>query len=211
MMKKMRKVDFFTGKREFSDRVCEFMRCQVWKKAIELEFKKKIDDTKSIIEKLEKLDGSILAAQAEATKIAGLAQIAEYEAQRDAQIKAETKFALTDADKAFKKALRSADGSADLIAEAVVDFFRIQGLEVEDTYFLMEVLDSFGYKPDLKTLVVTDGQETLVLDVNTALKNVYAETYKHMLRVGAIKATQIPEIVREKYVPKTDKKIKKVK
>ena len=210
MLNKMRKVDFYVGQKEFSERVVEFMRCKVWKKAIQLEFQAKIDAANDIIDKIGNLDGSILAEHAEATRIAGLAQIAEYQKQRDEQIAKEAKFEFSEADKKFKKALKEADGSADLISDAVVAFFATYGLNVDGTYFLAEVLDTFGMKFDFKTLVATGGRDARAIDVNRALEMMYATAYTHMATVHVIKMTQIPEIVREKFAPKkSNKKSKK--
>lgn len=209
----IKKVDFFMGKRDFSAHVAEFMRCKIWKKAIQLEFQKKIEDAQDDLRKIEqsKLLGSIFAEKLDEAKVAGLAQIALLEQQRDEQIKAEAKFELSDADKELKKALKNASGSADLIANAVIAFFAEQGLEVEETYFLDEILDDFGKKFDFKTFVATQGQDARALDVNRALEMVYCASYTHMLRVGTIKPAQIPEIVREKFAPKQEKKNKKSK
>ena len=204
----MRKTDWFVARRELSERVVEFMRCKVWKKKIQLEYTEKIDGLKKTIEQLEKLEGSIMAEKIPEMRTLYLAQIAQFESERDAQIEAEAKFDFTDADKTFKKNLKKAGSASDLQAECVVEWFNNYGLDVSDSYFLDEVLAFFGGKFDFRKFVETDAQDARVFDPSRALEMVYCSAYTHMLRVGTIKATQIPEIVREKYAPK-QKKTKK--
>lgn len=202
----LNRVDFFKADRSMSTRVVEYMRCKVWKKAIQLEYAKKINDVQKILDSLEKLSGSLIAEKSDDTKISCLAQIAKYEKERDEQIEKETKFSLTDADKVFKKAVKKADGAADLVAEAVCAWFKEYGVDVENTYFLEEVLSHFGSKFDFRKLVTTDGADARALDASRALDMMYATAYTHMATVGTIKVAQIPEIVRDKYAPKKSKK-----
>lgn len=205
----MNKFDWFKADRVLSERVVEYMRCKVWKKAIQLEYDKKIGDLQDSIEKLNNLEGSVFADKLPEMRNLYLAQIADYEQKRDEQIKAEAKFDLSDNDKTFKKALAKAGTAADLQADAVIDWFNNYNLDISDSYFLEEVLAYFGGKFDFKQFVTTDAQDARKLDAARALEMVYCSAYTHMLRVGTIKATQIPEIVREKYAPKAKKKSKK--
>lgn len=198
----MRKINFFKAERELSNIVVNYMQCKVWKKAIQLEYAKKIDALKVSIENLDKLEGSLLAEKSAEMRTLYLAQIAEYESERDAQIEKEAKFVLTENDKKFKKAIRKADTASDLQAKAVCDWFDVYGLDVSDSYFLDEILAYFGGKFDFKKFVKTNAQDARSFDSSKALEMLYCSAYTHMLRVGTIKETQIPEIVREKYAPK---------
>lgn len=208
-MSELKRVDFFKANRNLSERVVEFMRCRVWKKAIQLEFDSKIQAAKATIENYAKLEGSIMKEHAEEVRIAGLAQIAEFEKQRDEQIEAEAKFEFTEADKTFKKSLKSADGAADLIADAVCEWFENYGLDISDTYFLDEILNQFGSKFDFRKFVATNAQDARALDVTRALEMMYCTAYTHMISAGTIKAAQIPQIVQDKYAPKKKKSSKK--
>lgn len=207
----MNKFDWFKADRVLSERVVEFMRCKVWKKAIQLEYDKKIGELKDSIEKLSHLEGSVFSDKIPEMRNLYLAQIADFEQQREDQIALECKFDLSDFDKTFKKSLAKCGTATDLQAEAVVEWFKNYGLDVSESYFLEEILAFFGGKFDFKTFVATDAQDARKMDAGRALEMVYCSAYTHMLRVGTIKATQIPEIVREKYAPKKAKKAKKDK
>lgn len=202
-------VDFFTAYHGLSVRVAEFFCCVLRKKEIQIEYDGKIAELQDSVVNLEKLGGSILAGQIDTLKAGAFTRLGELEAERQKLMEEQAKFVYTDADKAFKKAL-AGNPSADVVAEEVCAWFKLYGLDIHNTLFLEEVLGTFGMKIDLKTLVRTEGRSVLKVDANNALKNMYACAYEHMVMAGTIKAAEIPELVREKYMPKkTSKKEKK--
>lgn len=197
-------VDFFSASRTLSDRVSEYMRCVVMKKDINLQYSAKIETLKASIENLEKLNGSIMEEQIPALKAAAFDQISVYEAEKKKALEEQAKFTYTDEDNAFKKAIK-ADSSTDNVMREVCKWFANYNLNVENTYFLEEVLNSFGSKFSFKKFVGSNGVETLDIDAGTALKNMYNCAYTHMVTVGTIKAAAIPELVRKQYMPKPKK------
>lgn len=206
-----RNVDFFTADRKMSEDVASFFRCILRKKEINLEYDKKIVTLSESIENLDKLAGSIMADQIPALKSAAYEQLKTYETERAKLIEEQAKFDYSESDKAFKKAL-SKNPSADIVVDEVCKWFANYGLNIENTLFLDEVCGTFGMKIDFRTMVKTEGKAVLKLDANNALKNLYACAYEHMVQAGTIKAAQIPELVREKFMPKkTSKKSKKEK
>lgn len=206
---KLGKVDFFTADRELSTRVVDFMRCKVWKKELQLKYSKEIESHELSLDKLDIYKGSIMEDRIPELRAAHMARIAELEFERDAQIEKETKFAFTEGDKEFKKVLKKAGTASDLVADAVCAWFATYGLDIRNTYFLEEVLGQFGSKFDFRAFVASNATDARALDVNRALEMVYCSAYTHMLQAGTIKATQIPELVRDKYAPKKAKKAKK--
>lgn len=201
-------VDFFQATRSLSDRVAEFFRCILEKKNINLEYDAKIKTLRESVENIENLAGSILADNMSVLKSATLEQIDTLEKQRADLIAEQATFEYTDADKSFKKAL-SKNPSADIVAEEVCKWFDNYGLNIRGTLFLDEICGTFGDKIYMKEFVRTSGTNALKVDANNALKNLYAVSYQHMVRVGTIKPAQIPELVREKYAPKKSKKSSK--
>ena len=205
----LNRVDFFKADRYMSLRVAEYARCRILKKEIQLAYAKKIDDINKALNNLANLKGSIIEKNIPSMRSAYLAQLAEYEKERDARIAEECKFEFTEHDKAFKKAMKNANTASDLQSDAVVAWFDVFGCDVRDSYFLDEVLAYFGGKFDFKQFVATNGEDGRVIDATRALDMMYWSAYTHMVRVGTIKATQIPELVREKYAPKPTKKSNK--
>lgn len=198
-------VNFYAADRTMSNRVAEFMRCKLWKKELQLVYGKKIDAMKQSIQNLDNLKGSIHEDKIPEMRTTLMAQIAEFEAERDEQIKLEATFELTEADKALKKALKKADGASDLVAEAVAKWFDCYGLNIRNTYFLDEILEHFGSKFDFKKFCATYGMDARALDVTRSLEMMYATAYTHM--VGkTIKQAQIPSLIWEKYAPKKGNK-----
>lgn len=206
-----RNVDFYVAKREMSEDVTKFFRCILRKKEINLEYEKKISTLSESIENLDKLAGSVMEEQIPALKAAAYEQLKTYEEEKAKLIEEQGKFDYSENDKAFKKAL-SKNPSADTVVEEVCKWFSNYDLDIKDTLFLDEVCGTFGMKIDFKTMVMTEGKAVLKLDANNALKNLYACAYEHMVQIGTIKAAQIPELVREKFMPKkANKKSKKAK
>lgn len=200
-----RNADFFCADREMSNRVSEFFRCVLRKKEINLEYSNKIAELNNSVENLEKLAGSVMEEQIPTLKQAAYDQLKTFEEERTNLIKEQATFEYTQADKDFKKAM-SKNPAADDVMEEVAKWFDNYGLNVRDTFFMEEVCGTFGMKIDYKTMVKTEGKNVLKVDANNALKNMYACAYEHMVAVGTIKAAQIPELVRNKYMPKKTKK-----
>ena len=206
-------VDFFCADRTMSTDVSTFMFCVVRRKEVEETYKKKIEEYKTSISNYDNLVGSVFEKDIPALKDTAYAEIAKLEAERDKILDEEATFKATnsDKDKAFKKALNKGLAT-DELAEEVAKWFDNYGIDVRNTYFLDEVLETFGSKVSIQTLVRTDGKKAMKLDSANALKNMYGVAYEHMVSVGTIKATAIPELLRDKYAPKkSGKKEKKSK
>lgn len=203
----MRKANYFKAERSLSENTVAFMRSFIWKKEIQLRYKKKIADIETIKASYSKLDHSILAK----TKIdmAELdAQIAKLENNRDNELKA-NEYTLSDADKAFKKAMKEANDIIDVRTATMnwlKTYFAVE--EIVGTDLVDRVTEGFGKKLDIKTLV--NSNKALTWDSSNALKVLFGTLYEELCNAGTIKAHQIPDIVRDKYIqkPKKEKKEK---
>ena len=209
---KLGNVDFFSAKRELGTRVTEFMYCVVRKKEVNETYNGKIESLKASIDNLEKLAGSIMADQIPLLKASAFDQITKFESERNDLIKKQATFEYTEFEKELKKKMNKGIAE-DELAEEVAKWFDAYGLNVRNTYFLEEVLGTFGSKVDVKVVIRSDGKKCMRVDAANAIKNIYGVTYEHMVQVGCIKSTAIPELLREKYGKKSNsgKRVKKNK
>lgn len=195
----MRKVDLFQAKKEMSNRVENYVKCRVLRKAIMKDFGDQIKAIDLSIANLEKLRGSILEKNIEPQKADFLVAREELVAKRDEQIKREAIFEFTDADKKFKKALKGLSMDSPVIAEQVIEWFKNYGLDVSDSQLLADILLAIGGKEDFHKLVDADGIDGVSVDNNRALSMLYWVLFKHMATVGTIKPAQIPDIIRDNF------------
>lgn len=201
MAKKLRKVDWFVAKHELSNLVANYMNCIVWKEEIRLNYEEEIKKIKKTLEKLKHLEENhILDNLPEyREKYIAMAELERLKKERNEEIKKHSTFKLSDADKTFNKNIRLAE-TREEIGLAAIEWFKNYGLDIRNSYFLEEFLSSFRKK-------YSSNSGKFILDKSGALANLYSISYNHMVRVGTIKPIQIPEVIREKYTPKSKQQI----
>lgn len=195
----MRKIDLFGASKTMSTRVEEYVKCRVLRKSIMKNFNDQIKAIEQSLKNLENLRGSIREDQIDFQKESFLEKKESLLEKRDEQLKKEATFEFTEADKAFKKALKGRSMDSPVIETEVIKWFSNYGLDVTDTQLLADVLSAIGGKEDFNRLVDTDGIDGITVDNNRALSMLYWTAFYHMANAGTIKPAQIPEIIQENF------------
>lgn len=204
-----KRVDFYSATRQMSLDVAEYIRVVVAKKDINLTYANKCKELNETIERVENLSGSVFAGRVEELKANAYEALKKYEEERKQQLEEQATYVKSENDKRLEKVFKSKKGvTYESATEALIEWFMHYNLDITDTYLLEEIMDSFGSVQDIKTLVRSDSMKIMKVDYNKVLQKVYGICYEHM--VGAtIKPAQIPELVRDKYMPKKSKKSNK--
>ena len=195
----MKRINYFDADRTMSIRVSEFMRCYVWKTEIKLRYQSQIEEAEKALELIDNLRGSIHESAVPAMKDAQILKISALKEERDKLIAEEATFALTEADKEFKRRIRKNPVCAE---SAIIDWFKEYNLDVEDTALVDEILSATGEKISNRQIVASRGKVATVFNETNCLKMLYAKAYEHMVNAGTIKPTQIPSLMMDKYSPK---------
>jgi hypothetical protein len=203
------KVDFFKADKEMSERVAQFMRVKVWNVTLKARLKKTISDCELKISNLEELAPSTGKDYTEDIAIMnGL--IEQAKADYDKAVKESEKFELTENDKTFYKLY--ADSDKDTI-QAIIHWFSKYNLEVdEDTNIVLDIFSVIsGGRRLTDRQIVRSNAEKFTDDVRTkndVLTLFYGRLAESMMQAGTLKASEIPEDVREYYAPKKKNKKK---
>lgn len=203
------KVDFFKADKEMSERVAQFMRVKVWNVTLKARLKKTISDCELKISNLEELAPSTGKDYTEDIAIMnGL--IEQAKADYDKAVKESEKFELTENDKTFYKLY--ADSDKDTI-QAIIHWFSKYNLEVdEDTNIVLDIFSVIsGGRRLTDRQIVRSNAEKFTDDVRTkndVLTLFYGRLAEAMMQAGTLKASEIPEDVREYYAPKKKNKKK---
>lgn len=204
--KTMNRVDFYSATKQLSLDVAEYIRVVVAKKDINLTYSNKVNELNETIERVENLSGSVFAERMEELKANAYEALKKYEEERKRLLEEQATYTKSENDQRLEKVFKSKKGvTYESATEALIEWFMHYNLDITDTYLLEEIMDSFGSVQDIKTLVRSDAMKIMKVDYNKVLQKVYGICYEHM--VGAtIKPAQIPELVREKYMPKKSNK-----
>lgn len=204
-----KKVDLFQADRTMADRVSDFMQKKVWGITLQTRYKKEVETIQASIEGLRKLEGSILAEQTEANIKALEDRIVELTEALKKQKEEEATFSFTEADEAMYTAYKKATTNA-MIYSAIVEWFKCYSLDVDGTMFIQTMMDAIGGKqPNNNKGIIRSGATVFNAEKRTKtnfLKVFYGELAEAMLKAGTLKATAIPEDVREFYAPKAKTK-----
>lgn len=202
-------VDFFQSARSLSERTSEFFRCVIKKAELNTIYNSKIDaNEKSIasiddmLEKGTSLDVTIEDLNRMRTNYVTINE--NLKTEWDKLVEEQATFTYTDADKAFRKAMKSAQNLDD-VKSAVRAFYAKYKLTVDNTTFEQAVLESIGKKVTVRTLVKSEGKKALSYDISNALKNLYGVGFEWMVEAGTIKPAQIPSVLTDKYAKKGKK------
>lgn len=208
----MKKVDFFAADKTMSERVADFMQKKVWGITLRSRIKREITDLEGKIANLEKLRGSIFdEVDADGNNKIDI-QKEEYitlsekkQKELEDQIEAEATFAYSDFDNEFYKAYKKAEKNSDIVG-AIATWFRHYNLDVVDAVIVTNIMDAIaGKRRNSAGALIRSGATKFNADKRTKNDVVllfYGELAEAMLQAGTLKATAIPEDVREFYAPK---------
>lgn len=205
-------VDFFQSSRTLATRVSEFFRVIIKKDKLNTIYAKKIAANETSIVTIDDMltnGTSLQVSEEELTAMRSnyVAINESLKAEWDRLLKEQATFANNEADKRFKKGMKTA-GSIEEVKTLVRAFFKEYKLTIDNTTFENAVLESIGKKITSKTVVKSNGTKALTYDISNALKNLYGVSFEYMVEAGTIKATDIPSVLVEKYAKKTNKKSK---
>lgn len=204
-----KKVDLFKADKTMAERVSDFMSKKVWGITLQARYKKEVETIQVSIEGLRKLEGSILAEQTEANIKALEDRIVELTEALKEQKEEEATFSFTEADEAMYTAYKKATTNA-MIYSAIVEWFKGYNLDVDGTMFIQSMMDAIGGKqPNNNKGIIRSGATVFNAEKRTKtnfLKVFYGELAEAMLKAGTLKATAIPEDIREFYAPKAKTK-----
>lgn len=205
-------VDFFQSSRTLATRVSEFFRVIIKKDKLNTIYAKKIAANETSIVTIDDMltnGTSLQVSEEELTAMRSnyVAINESLKAEWDRLLKEQATFANNEADKRFKKGMKTA-GSIEEVKTLVRAFFKEYKLTIDNTTFENAVLESIGKKITSKTVVKSNGTKALTYDISNALKNLYGVSFEYMVESGTIKATDIPSVLVEKYAKKTNKKSK---
>lgn len=210
-----KKVDLFTADKAMSERVADFMQKKVWGITLTARYKKEVATIQAAIENLKNLDGSILGEKAHDSIETMQARIDKLHADMEKQKEEEATFSFSEADVKLYNSYKKATTEA-MIHTAMCEWFKQYKLDVDGSSLLNQLVSATsGKMPENNKGVIRSGATVFNSEKRSKsnfLKVFYGELAEAMLQAGTLKATAIPEDVREFYAPKkTDKKDKKAK
>lgn len=211
------RIDLFKADRAMADRVADFMQKKVWGITLKARCKAEIALKESDIASLKRLAGSIFDNDENDANIAKLeADIEDFKTKLKDQLEEEATFAYIDADNAFYNSYKKAADDGE-IATAIEDWFKTWNLDVSNDYaFVADFRKAISGSRKATATQVIRSEATKFVDSKRSKGDIlnvfYGVLAEKMLVAGTLKATAIPEDVREMYAPKKkDKKEKKSK
>lgn len=209
MAKSTNKVDLFKADKAMAERVSKFMNAKVWGIVFRKRAEQDIKAFEGSIEAKKRLEGSALWEKAQA-EIASLEQdIANTEEALKKNLEENATFDYTEADNTFYNSYKSAETDAAVI-EAVETWFKGYKLEVAGTDFLADIIHAISgeRKAGASTIIKSGATQFTIAKraKNDILCVFYGKLSEKMLEAGTLKATEIPEDIREMYAPKKKEK-----
>lgn len=199
------KVDLFKADKAMAERVSKFMNAKVWGIVYRKRAEQDIKAFEGSIEAKKRLEGSALWEKAQA-EIASLeADIVSTKEALKKNLEESATFEYTEADNTFYNGYKSAETDA-AVVEAVEAWFRGYKLEVAGTDFLADIIHAISgeRKAGASTIIKSGATQFTIAKraKNDILCVFYGKLSEKMLEAGTLKATEIPEDIREMYAPK---------
>lgn len=225
MANKTVRVDLFKAEKAMSERVSKFMNAKVWGIVYRKRAEQDIKAFEGSIDAKKRFEGSILWAEKEEEIKQLQKDIEDTKAAMKKNIEDNATFDYTDADNAFYKAYKDAEEVAEIYM-AIINWFKGYGLEltmehtieleVDDKKKEVNFVEYFynaiaGERKATASVIIKSGATKFTIAKrvkNDVLCVFYGKLSEVMLQKGTLKATEIPEDVREMYAPKkkTNKK-----
>lgn len=207
------KVDLFQKDSSMRERVSDFMNKKIWGITLRTRYKKEVAECNTSIEGLQKLLGSIQEEHAKESIKALSAKVEELTTKLSKQMTEEARFEFTDADNQLYLDYKKSE-NAGQVRVAILKWFKTYNLDVRDNdaFVAMFMTALAGErKASAKTIVCSEATRftNSKRTKNDILTVFYGKLSEIMLEKGALKASVIPEDVREFYCPKKVKKSEK--
>lgn len=197
----MKKLDLFKADKMMSERVADFMQKKIWGITLKARCKIEMQTLEDAIKGYEKLEGSILIDDAPRLISEAQNEIARLKSVLAEQLKDEATFSFTDNDKDLYKLYK--DGNA---IDGVRAWFKVYGLEVDNTELEKNILDAIGGKKRSSAKTIINSGATKFNDNLRTKTDIlglfYGELSEAMLKVGTLKPSAIQDDVRKFYAPK---------
>lgn len=211
----MRKANLFNAEKRMSERVENFMYCNVWKAVINDRYKAESENIKA---KLSfQFDAFAKATNNERDSIQEKINVLQKELttlvdKKKDQLERETTFEYTQNDNNFYIMYKAAENTLE-VRKAIRQWFAAYALvEIDGTTLENDILEAIkGEKAANGRTIIKSGatQFTQKRSKSDVLKVFYGKLSEHMLAAGTLKAQEIPEDVRMAHAKKS-KKSKKV-
>ena len=205
----MKKIDMFLANKDFANRVASFVDLKVLRATYSEEYRVQVSATKQLMKSVETLKGSIHEDEIPAKLEKYENDLVVFEEAYKDKLDKMDKFELTEEEKALRKALKPLGcDDTKAIKTALQMFFTNYGLNISGTDFEKSLLNALGGKVDMRKFVKSEGTDGVVLASSTALNIIFWVTFNYMVSAGTIKAANIPDCLRDKYI-KPDGKVNK--
>ena len=200
-----KKIDLFKADKAMSERVSKFMNAKVWGIVYRKYAEQDIKAFEGSIEAKKRFEGSVLWEEKQA-EIKKLEQdIEDTKAALKKNLEENATFDYTEADNTFYNSYKSAETDA-AVVEAVEKWFKGYNLEVAGTEFLADIIHAIAgeRKAGASTIIKSGATQFTIAKraKNDILCVFYGKLSEKMLEAGTLKATEIPEDIREMYAPK---------
>lgn len=200
-----KKIDLFKADKAMSERVSKFMNAKVWGIVYRKYAEQDIKAFEGSIEAKKRFEGSVLWEEKQA-EIEKLEQdITDTKEALKKNLEENATFDYTEADNTFYNSYKSAETDA-AVVEAVEKWFEGYNLEVAGTEFLADIIHAIAgeRKAGASTIIKSGATQFTIAKraKNDILCVFYGKLSEKMLEAGTLKATEIPEDIREMYAPK---------
>lgn len=212
----MRKANLFNAEKRMSERVENFMYCNVWKTVINTRYKAESDKIQAKL--LFQFDAFAKATNNERDSIQEKINVLQKELttladKKKEQLERETTFEYTQNDNNFYGMYKAAENTLE-IRKAIRQWFAAYALvDIEGTTLENDILEAIkGEKAANGRTIIKSGatQFTQKRSKSDVLKVFYGKLAEHMLAAGTLKAQEIPEDVRMAHAKKGKKSKKAV-
>lgn len=210
-----KKINLFNAEKRMSERVENFMYCNVWKTVINTRYKVESDKIQAKL--LFQFDAFAKATNNERDSIQEKINVLQKELttladKKKEQLERETTFEYTQNDNNFYIMYKAAENTLE-VRKAIRQWFAAYALvEIDGTTLENDILEAIkGEKAANGRTIIKSGatQFTQKRSKSDVLKVFYGKLSEHMLAAGTLKAQEIPEDVRMAHAKKS-KKSKKV-
>lgn len=201
----MYKINLFTADKAMSVRVVEFMDKEIFSIAERKRVKDEIDTLRKRHEGLKKALASALSEDVFKEMLGIEADMAKLESDLAENLKKE-RFELSDADKALYKGYKEGN-----LVFVLRDWFKVYNLNIAESNLEKDLRDALGGKmPAGASIIVQSCGATWTRDRSRSnfFKVFYGTLAEAMIKAGTIKASSIPENLRDAY-KKPEKKSEK--
>lgn len=200
-----KKIDLFKADKAMSERVSKFMNAKVWGIVYRKRAEQDIKAFEGSIEAKKRFEGSVLWEEKE-EEIKKLEQdIADTKEALKKNLEENATFEYTEADNTLYNSYKSAE-TDEAVVDAVVAWFKGYNLEVTGTEFLADIIHAISgeRKAGASTIIKSGATQFTIAKraKNDILCVFYGKLSEKMLEAGTLKATEIPEDIREMYAPK---------